>query len=60
VIKSVAKGRYSKAEVAFSLVIGAGMPEDELDKEGALEETFDPASVPYEELAEFADILYLL
>ena len=58
VIKSVSSGKFSKAEVAFSLVIGPGRPEDAL---GQVRQTdFDVNDVKEEDMLDFCALLHQL
>lgn len=58
VIKSVSSGKFSKAEVAFSLVIGPGRPEDALGQVRLTE--FAANDVKEEDMADFAALLHQL
>ena len=59
VIDCMSRGNYSKVEVAYSLLLGAGRPDDELD-DGGLDAPFSVEDLDEEALAEFEDVLLQL
>jgi len=55
VIKNVGSGEFSKAEIAFSLLIGGGRP-----GEGDYTNSFDMSSVSDDDLNDFVDLLKII
>ena len=56
VIRSVSAGKFSKAEVAYSLIIGSGRPEDVLAD--MTPSDFSVDEIPEEDLLEFCSMLF--
>ena len=59
VIESLSRGKYSKTEVAFALILGPGRPEDAL-VDGSLEKPVNVQDLDPRDLTEFCDLLNLL
>jgi hypothetical protein len=59
VIESLSRGKYSKTEVAFALILGPGRPEDAL-VDGSLEQPFNVHDLDPRDLTEFCDLLDFL